>query len=1201
MDKLSINELSRLITEIINEIDSDSSVANISAIKNRIKLKVESLDKLLSKTNNELNENYVRIENELNELAQIRAGLEQNQSAISDLIENTHDRIWSLDSNLNIVTFNSNFKNDYKTAFGIELIKGVNIITSLPEPIKSVWQQRYGKVLNGERFTAVDRFDFRDIPQYIETSFHPIYTKTKITGISCFARDISKHKESEDKFKRLSEMSPGAISIQANNEFLYANKAWERLTGYSGNALKTKPFLSIFDDESKKIIELQLLKNKFNNNEARRGNVQIITKKNTKRWIDISIIDLKYEGLHASMVVASDITEFYNLQEELKKNRANLVSQIENTDARIWSIDKAYRIITANKNFTSDYHTAFGVLLEEGSYSMANLSPEMEKTWMQRYNRALKGENFTLIDEFKIENIPQFAETSFNPIYVDKTILGVSCYSRDITNQRRYEMALEESENKFKTLVSNLPGIVYRCANDPQLTMEYISDEVEHITGYPASDFINNKIRSFASIIHPGDNTTIEEEINKCITHKQKYEFTYRLIHSDNSIRWVHEVGRAHYNKNAQVEWLDGVIIDITEQKKFEEALIESEEKYRNIFNRISDIFVRTDLNGTILIASPSVYDNFGYKPEEIIGQSITRLYVDPGTRENFLKKLLEKENLKDFELRLKSKEGKIRTVSLSARLIKNESGIPVGIESLARDITLRKIAEQMFHNRTKELNSIFDNAPMVLILIDSNGQILNINRAGTNLTDKYKKGYFEKLLVEILNCIKSINIPEGCGKGEKCNRCIVRKTLKSTLNTKQNQYQVEGTLKLKIEKEEKTAHFLLSTTYIDFENDIRVLLSFDDITEMKDAQEQIRKLSTALNQSTATILITDLDGSIQYVNPQFEKTTGYTFNEVLGKNPRFLKSDKTSPEEYKVLWDTILKGETWQGEFLNVRKDKTEYWENAIISPIYDETGEINSFIAVKENITERKRIQQELMRSEKELRQMNDEKSRFFSILAHDLRGMVGSYHAYSDLLITHFNTFSNDELKEQLKSLAKSSSDSLVLLDNLLEWARASLGKTALSLTDLNLAGEVDAVLGILNDIAASKQIKLMNHLKPDLFVFADSNVLRTIIRNLVSNAIKFTDYNGSITIVAREKSSCKIEISVTDTGIGMDKTTISRLFKPGEKVIQEGTNHETGTGLGLMICDEMVKKLGGVIAVESQPGKGSRFYFTIPQKK
>jgi PAS domain S-box-containing protein len=764
-----------------------------------------------------------------------------------------------------------------------------------------------------------------------------------------------------------------------------------------------------------------------------------------------------------------------NFQNDISK--AGIIDQIELSTDAIWLIDSDYNIVSSNKIFKESYTKLFKGKSRVG-INLFDLLPEEDRVkWKERYDKALDGEQLTVFDEFNIGNQNIYIETVLNPLRTEDGIVGISCFAKDITEKKQTEVALFQSKERYKTLLSSIPSVFYRCLYNKERTMEIISDEIERLSGYPANQFINNHVRSFISIIHPNDRNYVENIVSQCGVLKKSFELEYRLVHTDGSIRWVMDKGRAQYDEKGNVIKLDGFINDITKRKK----------------------------------------------------------------------------------------------------------------------------AELDLRTRTKELYSIFDNTPVLLILAEQSGEIINVNQPTSRFGSQNQQEILKQLSSEAINCILSVKQSNSCGKGESCKNCVVKNTFIDTVREKRNFRQVEGRMIVNLDEKELERQVLISTSYIDFENSKRVLLSLDDITELSSAQEQVRKLSAAVEQSTATIVITDINGNIEYANPEFEKTTGFSIDQVIGKNPRILKSPKTKRETYSELWKTILSGETWQGEFLNVKKDGTEYWENAIISPVFNYTGEMISFIAVKDDITERKQIQQELINSEKELRQLNDEKSRYFSILAHDLRGLVGAFYGYTNLLSSEFESFTKDEIKEQIDILLKSAQDALTLLDNLLEWARASLGSLVITFIDLNLHAEVRSVVDYLYDLAKSKGIDLKYEIDREIIMLTDKNIINTIIRNLIGNAIKFTPSGGEINVTASILSNEMIEISVEDTGVGMDSDTLERLFKAGEKIVRHGTNNEKGTGLGLMICQEMVKRLGGSIYVESELGKGSRFYFRLPLKE
>lgn len=1172
-------------------ISQEHIISDLAYLENLLK---EQADKISSAHSEKTSKQ------KLNQLIQVKKKLEESQANLTSQIENTQDSIWSVDSNLKIKTINSNFQREYKIAFGVELVEGVSVITALPEPLLSIWKERYQRALSGEHYAVIDQFNFGESIMYVETSFNPVKIGDKYVGVSCFGRNITEQKISEEKFKRIFENSHSSICIQTNEEFLLVNEAWEKITGYSQLEAKTLKPVDLIHPGSKEKIT-QIATDRLDGKEAPSRYVfHLISKKGEEKWVDISVSLIDYLGKKASLVVGNDVTKFYVLQREIRKNEANLNSLIENTDARIWSIDTDKNFITFNKNFREDFKIAFNVELKEGLSAVEGVPDTMAEIWMKRYARALKGEKFSVTDEFQFENIPQYVETSFNPISIDGKVLGVSCLSRDITEQKIAQQALKDSEERYKTLIANIPSVSYRCAMDKHWTMEFISEEIATLSGYPPSDFINNKVRTFTSIIHPDDQEKVTLSVLESVKTQSYYSIVYRIIHANGGIHWVSERGRAHCDETGQVQWLDGVISDITRQKSTEEALVESERKYRSIFNTMTDVYLRIDFEGYIQIVTPSIKDVFGYEPGEVIGKPINSVYKNPKDREMLRKVIISEGSVREFEIEMKAKNGEIKTLSINASLIKDDNGEPIGIEGVARDITLRKIAEQSLQERTRELNTIFDNAPVMLLLVDNKGKVLNINRAGTRFTDRNSTTIMNNLGNEVLKCINAYQKKQTCEKKENCASCTINNTLRKTFETKSDQKQVEGSLMVKSNGNYAERHFLISTSFIGTDNKQRALISLDDITEIKVTQEEIKKLSKAVDQSMATIVITDREGNITYANPQFEKSSGYSIAEVLGKNPRILKSKNTSEADYKTLWQNITSGKTWQGEFLNVKKNGTEYWERAIVSPISNDNGEIISFIAIKEDITERKRIQEELINSEKNLRQINNERSKFISILAHDLRGLVGSYHAYSDLLYSQFDSFESEDLKEQIQNLSTSSGESLKLLDNLLEWGKASQGNITKQIKEIHMEDEAAILMKMLSEIASNKGVRLINTSEEDIIINSDPNLLQTILRNLVYNAIKFTPEGGEISLNYKSLNNREIEISVRDTGIGVDKATQKKLFKAGEKVVRSGTNNETGSGLGLLICEEMVKQLGGKIQIESTVGKGSRFYFKLPKQ-
>jgi signal transduction histidine kinase len=233
-------------------------------------------------------------------------------------------------------------------------------------------------------------------------------------------------------------------------------------------------------------------------------------------------------------------------------------------------------------------------------------------------------------------------------------------------------------------------------------------------------------------------------------------------------------------------------------------------------------------------------------------------------------------------------------------------------------------------------------------------------------------------------------------------------------------------------------------------------------------------------------------------------------------------------------------------------------------------------------------------------ELREANATKDKFFSIIAHDLKNPLSVMLGFSDFLKKNFETLSVNDLENSIHRMHLAANHINKLLQNLLEWSRAQTGKLEYKPENIGLHHVVDDVVSLFKNSAFSKSIHLRSEIGEESRVYADENLLRTIMRNLISNAIKFTEKEGEIRIQAEEDTDY-ICISVSDTGVGISAENIRKLFRIDESYTTKGTNKEEGTGLGLILCKEFVEKHGGKIWIESELGEGSTFKFTLPKRE
>jgi PAS domain S-box-containing protein len=290
-----------------------------------------------------------------------------------------------------------------------------------------------------------------------------------------------------------------------------------------------------------------------------------------------------------------------------------------------------------------------------------------------------------------------------------------------------------------------------------------------------------------------------------------------------------------------------------------------------------------------------------------------------------------------------------------------------------------------------------------------------------------------------------------------------------------------------------------------------------------------------------------------------------------------------------KVL-ENIEEKQTWIGS--------KEDWASTTKAPIRDDEGEIIGTFGITRDITERKKAQEALEISEIKLRELNAIKDKFFSIIAHDLRGPFNGLFGLLDMVREDFDEIGVEEVKENLETMNDILRNLFQLLEDLLEWGRIQRNVFDFSPKYENICQTIRNVVDLYSINAKNKGISLILDIPENLDIKFDKKMISTVVRNLLTNAIKFTESRGTIKISARSETN-QVTISVEDTGIGISSNNLHRLFNLTEYFSTKGTNNEGGTGLGLILCKEFIEKHGGKMTVETELKKGSIFSFTIPQ--
>ena len=376
-----------------------------------------------------------------------------------------------------------------------------------------------------------------------------------------------------------------------------------------------------------------------------------------------------------------------------------------------------------------------------------------------------------------------------------------------------------------------------------------------------------------------------------------------------------------------------------------------------------------------------------------------------------------------------------------------------------------------------------------------------------------------------------------------------------------------------------------------------------EDITAKLEAEKSFRMLSEIIEQNPSMIFVTDLDGKIEYVNSMFKKMTGYCDDEVIGQNPRFLQSGLTPLETYQDLWSSILSGMKWQGEIQNKRKDGSIFWAQLTINPIALHGNTINHFVAVHEDITQRKAAEEKLTAAKEQAEIASRTKSEILANTSHELRTPLNAIIGFSSAIKNEtYGPLNNSFYGEYIDIIKESGEHLLDLINDILDVASLEASQIKLCESTFRLADVLKSSLRFVAPHAERNHIKVsQDQVDDSLFLFADERRIKQIFLNLLSNAVKFTKDGGEIEVRTTCKNNHGLVISISDTGIGMDENDIVKAMSEFGQVESDHTRKYHGTGLGLPLTQGLVELHGGTLEIHSTKGAGTTVKIHLPKER
>jgi PAS domain S-box-containing protein len=763
----------------------------------------------------------------------------------------------------------------------------------------------------------------------------------------------------------------------------------------------------------------------------------------------------------------------------------------------------------------------------------------------------------------------------------------------DITREKIAEKRLVESENNLRSFADSGQALIY--TTDTDKLRNYFNKVWLNFTGHTEEMEFGE---GWVSGMYADDYERTNQIFNTSFDNRLPYSLEYRLKRHDGEYRWLRDDGCPRYNSMGLFIGYIGYCLDVTESKQVEIELRKSREKSEELSTELEAIldhipglvFYKDKLNNFIRV-NKFLADAYHKQKSEFEGVNLDKIYPvdlanqyypdDLAVINSGIPKLNYEENW--------DTAAGMKWISTSKIPFVDHKGEIKGVIGISTDITERKKAEEAL--RKSE------------ILLREAGRLAKLGGWEIDLvTNKLTWTEETYHIHEVPTGIKP-RIEDGIHFYALEAQPIIKEAIEQAIN--------EGKpfdLELPFITKKGNHLWVRSIGNVDKQNGkaTRIYGVFQDITERKKAEEDLKQFSARLALATRAggvgVWDWDLRNDALLWDDQMFILYGVAkenFNGAYSAWQAGLHPDDKERGDIEI--QKAIKGEKeFNTEFRVIWPDGSIRYIRALAYVQRDKSGKPLRMVGTNWDITEQKMAEAEIRTKNEELEKLNSEKDRFFSIIAHDLRGPFNGFLGLTQIMAEQLKSLTLNELQDISKGLNQSANNLFNLLNNLLEWARMQRGSTSFEPKPVMLLPFATATVQPIVELANKKGIEMSLHIPENLQVNADQNMLSSTLRNLASNAVKFTAAGGKVNLSATTTADDYTQFSVKDTGIGMDAETLANMFKLDVSISRKGTDGEPSTGLGLLLCKDFIGKHGGKIWVESEEGKGSTFYFTLPAK-
>ena len=945
-----------------------------------------------------------------------------------------------------------------------------------------------------------------------------------------------------------------------------------------------------------------------------------------KHYYDVTKVPLKNaENIYDQiLIISNDITEQTLTRKEIQKKSRELLMLLENVDVQIWYIKdpETYGIMNkAHADFLGKPKEELEHKKIQKLFDKAN-----HESYIKTNRQCFDTKQPIHFDEWNInakkEN--RLLRITKNPMLNEKGEVDfVICLARDITEEKASEKRLSNTLHFNQLLIENSPIgiIVYRTDGQCILANQAAANIVGAISN-------EDMMKQNAYEIESWKKYRLTDLFDKAKNEKVKVHEKIKVTSTYGKQVWIEcNFLQINYHGNKHVMLM---VDDITEIKQQEISIQNNLERQKTLSKIAFQLSELKDFNHNI------------NQTLKIIGEfmDVSRVYIFRNSRDNsycfneyewcnqgiepqidFLSHV-DYNDIKSWRTTLLSEGSihadninvlpqeiirilspqKIKSIIVFPMILFNKFGGFIGfdenreyrkwknddfeflntISHIIANTYERKIIGDTLRDSEEMFKKITGSAQDGIILLNSKGL--------TEYWNPSAEAIFGYKRADILNK----NMHRLLAKPEDYTKF----TEKQSFFSKTGQGDAIGK-NIEMQAKHKSGKIIdieLSLSSLKIKGEWHSLGIVRDITERKKSEDQLKTLSKAVEYASASIVITDIEGNIEYVNKKFLDSTGYTAEEVLGENPRILSSGDYPKEFYTELWETITQGKEWKGEFHNKRKDGSTYYESALISSVSDDEGNIIHFIGIKEDITKEKQDQTELIEAKRNAEMANKAKSEFLANMSHEIRTPMNAVIGFSEILAQKIE---DEEQLSYLNSIQASSQNLLNLINDILDLSKIEAGQLKIQPEQANIKSVIEDIAQVFSLKIQQKGLNYEVDIDPNIpdRLFTDELRLRQILLNLIGNAVKFTE-DGYVKVITEllalnEDDTVDIKISIEDTGIGIKPGSQQEIFEAFHQQEDHNTRKYGGTGLGLSITKRLVEILGGHISMKSKVGLGSTF--------